>query len=191
MSENQKVLVSVVGAVAAHLLLLLGMAAFLALASIYGPQQADAAVISEEVTIMLEDLIPEVVDEKQKQYMRTSPDQQAEKKPENARFESDRDTLAATELAPRPDDPKAMEVPTLNGKREKPWLEMKKRKFVDGEFKEKSVNSIPVVPITARGIMRKFEPTPRAITPEALRQLNESRSMLEPDKAGKSTRRPE
>lgn len=190
MTENQKVLLSVVGAVAAHVLFLLGMAAFLALASVYGPQQADAAVIPEEVTIMLEDLIPEEVEEKQKQYMRTSADQQAKNKPENAKFESDRDTLAATELAPRPDDPNAMKVPTLDGEREKAWLELKKRKFVDGEFGEKSITSAPVVPVSARGAMRKFEPTPQPITPEALKP-EKSKSKIEPDKAEKLVRRPE
>jgi len=189
MSENQKILLSVVGAIAAHMLVLFGIAAFLALASVYGPQQAEAASVPEEVTIMLEDLIPEEV-EQQQQYLRTSPDQQAKTKPENAKFESDRDTLAATELAARPDDPKAMAVPTLDGKREKPWLELKKRKFVDGEFGEKSLSSVPVVPVTARGSMRKFEPTPQPITPEAMKPEN-SKSKLEPDKPEKLTRRPE
>ncbi len=187
MSDNQKVLLSVVGAVAAHVLFLLGLAVFFTLASVYGPQQADAAVIPEEVTIMLEDLIPE--DPEEKQYLRTSPDQQAQTKPENAKFESDRDTLAATELAPRPDDPKAMEVPTLDGEREKEWLEFKKRKFVDGEFEEKSLSSAPVVPVSARGAMRKFEPTPLPITQEM--KPEDSKSKIEPDKPEKLTRRPE
>ncbi len=194
MSENQKVLVSVVGAVAAHLLLLLGMAAFLALASVYGPQQAEAAAVPEEVTIMLEDLIPEELTEKEnkQQYLRTSPDQQAEEKPENAKFHSDRDTLEATELAARPDDPKAMAVPTLDGEREKAWLEMKKRKFVDGEFDEKSLSSRPVVPVNARGAMRKFEPTPQPISPEAMeKQQVDSKEKLKPDKPEKLIRRPE
>lgn len=193
MSENQKVLVSVVGAVAAHVLLLLGMAAFLALAAVYGPQRADAAVVPEEVTIMLEDLIPEPVTPKEnmQQYMRTSPDQQAKLKPENAKFHSDRDTLAASELAPRPDDPKAMAVPTLDGKREKAWLEMEDRKFVDGEFAETSASSVPVTPMTANGAMRKFQPSPQALTPDALKPPEDTKNKLEPDKAEKLTRRPE
>lgn len=186
MSENQKVLLSVVGAVAAHVLLLLGLAAFLALASEYGPQQAEAAAAPEEVTIMLEDLITEEVVEQEQQYMRTSADQQAEKAPEQAQFHSDRDTLAATELAPRPDDPKAMAVPTLDGKREKAWLEMKKRKFVDGEFDEKSLSSRPVVPRSASGAMKKFEPTP-----QPLEKPVDSNEKIKPDKAEKLTRRPQ
>ncbi|MCF6311338.1 MAG: hypothetical protein L3J39_02705 [Verrucomicrobiales bacterium] len=185
MSENQKMLVSVVAAVAAHMLLLAGIAAFLALASVYGPQKAEAAAVPEEVTIMLEDLISEEMEEDQPAYIRTSPDQQADRAPEMAKFESDRDTLAATELAPRPDDPKALEVPTLDGEREREVLEMKKRKFVDGEFEEKSLSSQPVVPMSVRGSMRKFEPTPQKIEPPV-----DSKEKLKPDKAEKLTRRP-
>lgn len=185
MSENQKVLVSMVAAVAAHMLLLVGIAAFLALASVYGPQKAEAAVVPEEVTIMLEDLISEEEEEKQPTYIRTSPDQQAKRAPEKARFESDRDTLAASKLAARPDDPKAMEVPTLHGEREREVLEMKKRKFVDGEFEEKSLSSQPVVPMSVRGSMRKFEPTPQKMEPPV-----DSKEKLKPDKAEKLTRRP-
>ncbi len=191
MSEKRKVLVAVVGAVAAHLLLLFTVAAFFTLASVYAPQQAKAAAVPEEVTIMLEDLIPEE-EKQQQQYLRTSPAQQADNKPEKPKFHSDRDTLAATELAPRPDDPKAMAVPTLDGKREKAWLEIEKRQFVDGDFDEKSLSSRPVVPVNVRGAMRKFEPTPQPLTAEALEQQQEdSKEKLKPDKPEKLTRRPE
>lgn len=127
-------MVSVLGALIAHLLLLVVIVLLLTLGGVVGPSESEAASEPQEVTIMISDLIPEPPQEEPgKQYVRTDPDQQADRPPESARFESDRDTLAATQMLPDPNAEAVKDMPTIAGRDDLPSLELRDREFAEGD----------------------------------------------------------
>lgn len=134
MSKNQKLLVAVTGALVAHLLVLIAAVVLLGFSGVLVPQKSAAASEPEEVKILLSDLIPEAPKEEPgRQYVRTDLDQQADRPPESARFESDRDTVATTQMLP---DPSAMAMegsPTIAGRPDMPSLELRDRDFSAGD----------------------------------------------------------
>jgi outer membrane biosynthesis protein TonB len=146
MSENQKVVISVLGAVVGHLLLFFLLALLFHVAAVMAPQNGHAATpkapAPEEVTILLADLMKQidvVPKELSQQYMRTDPDQESREKPENAPFHSDRNTRLTSPLPP---DPKSdLQAPTVKGRTDLPFFEIRDREFVDGEFLDKSAVS--------------------------------------------------
>lgn len=142
MSEQQKVFASLSGAVAVHVLLLMFVFGWMGTRSIGSSLRPDDAEFEEEpteVTILLKDLIeltevePPEPERPSRAFMDTSSNTPLAEAPENARFESDRNTRAATELLPS--DPSSQrDVPTTEGSSPLSHLVLRKEKFVDGEF---------------------------------------------------------
>lgn len=146
MSENQKVVISVLGAVVGHLLLFFLLALLFHVAAVMAPQTGQAATPKApapgEVTILLSELMKQIEvapKELSQQYMRTDPDQESRVKPENAPFHSDRNTLLTSQLPPKSD----LQAPTVKGRTDLPFIEIRDREFVDGEFLDKSAVSAP------------------------------------------------
>ncbi len=165
MTERQKVLFSIAGALVLHLLLLLALTIFLPIANALTPTLPKPAPPDEpeEITILLEDVIPEPEPEPEfeQQYARTFPDQESDIQPENAPFHSDRNTLAASELPPDPNGEKFL--PTVDGMKEVPWIELRDQDFQDGDFSDRpmAAPSQPSPPMTPQ--MR-----PPSITPDSI-----------------------
>lgn len=154
MSDNQKILISVLGAVIGHLLLFFLLAVLFTIASLLAPSRGEAAVPipapPEEVTILLSDFMEQIQmtpKEVTQQYMRTDADQESDVKPEDAPFHSDRNTLATSDRPP--DDPAAEERPSVAGREDLPFLEIRDREYVDGEFLDTSAPSAPSPQMTA------------------------------------------
>tara|TARA_R110002096_G_scaffold425551_2_gene634260 strand:- start:1050 stop:2366 length:1317 start_codon:yes stop_codon:yes gene_type:complete len=145
MSEQQKFFASVSGAVVAHLLLL--VLVFLMLSA----PRIESSVVREndaqrndpkEVTIIMGDLmdrleveppVPESDVEMARPFMSTDLNRPEDEAPENARFESDRNTSAASELAPDLSKPQ-QEGLTLKGDDKFPIFELENREYTDGEI---------------------------------------------------------
>ncbi|MCB1235503.1 MAG: hypothetical protein KDM91_10560 [Verrucomicrobiae bacterium] len=168
MSDNQKVIVSLLGAVVGHLLLLVLVGAFLFLTAMLAPQRTLAASVPEpeEVTVLLSDLLEQaelVPKELTQRYMRTDPDQEADRKPEDAAFHSDRNTLATSELAPDPAADKPL--PTIRGEDRLPIFDLRDRNFVDGDFKDASAASAPSAPSPAAPQTPSLETAPLVLPP--------------------------
>jgi TonB family protein len=108
MSKRKKITLAVVGSLLLHVFL------FLAVTGYYtifpppaNPKGADEKDNPPELTIL--DTPP---DQQQKQYVRTEDDQKTDQKPDNAPFESDKDTAAASEKQSNEQAP----LPTQDGK---------------------------------------------------------------------------
>ena len=153
MSDRQKVFISILGAAAGHLLLFLLIGVLLAVSSMLQPPSASAASPRiEEVTVMLSDLlenlekeeIPAPPEQDPQRYMRTDADQESPVKPENAPFHSDHNTLAASTRPPDPSAPDRM--PSVAGRDDLPFVEIRDRNYVDGEFLDASAASKPSAP---------------------------------------------
>ncbi|MCB1089324.1 MAG: hypothetical protein KDM63_19965, partial [Verrucomicrobiae bacterium] len=148
MSDSQKILFSILGAVVGHLLLFLLLGLLFAVSSLLAPQAGIAAIPAvpapEEVTILLSDLMEQVElkpKELTQRYMRTDPDQESAVKPKDAPFHSDRNTVLTSE---RPPDPSSdLEAPTVTSDVNLPVLEIRDRQFVDGDFLDQSATSAP------------------------------------------------
>lgn len=156
MSEQQKVFASLSGAFVVHVLLL---ALVFVLPSTRSIGSSMPAVPPEdaprEVTIVMGELLekmeveppepePEPEPEPQpepeldlldvaKPFMTTDLNRREAEAPENARFESDRNTSAATELLPDPGLPQE-EGPTTRGDSPLPYFHLQNRQFVDGRL---------------------------------------------------------
>ena len=147
MSDNQKVIISVLGALVGHLLLFLLLAVLFTLGNLLGSTSSQAATQEEpipEVTVMLAELLEDVEltpRELEQRYMRTDADQESEEKPENAPFHSDRNTIATSERTPDPSE--SEEMPAVNGRTDLPFVEIRDREYVDGDFLDRSLASAP------------------------------------------------
>ncbi len=134
MSKNQKLLVAVLGALVAHLLLLIAAVLLLGFSGVLVPQKSEAASKPEEVKILISELIPEAPKEEPgQQYVRTDPDQLSDSPPELARFESDRDTVATTQMLPDPSATPRQDSPTIAGRPDMASLELRDREFSEGD----------------------------------------------------------
>lgn len=162
MSETQKWMVSISGAVVGQLAVL----AFFYLI-IINPSavKLSAKVVSEtnEVTVMLSQMIdqaemappesPEEEEEKPeeeekeaeepptpeedlfaKAFINTDTNTARDEAPENAPFESDRNTTASTEFLPDPNEPSEV-GPTLRGEDQIKHLSLENQEYVDGEIR--------------------------------------------------------
>lgn len=151
MTESQKVFASLSGAVIAHLLFFIVVFLFLGMESVSsssGRTQPPEPEPPREVTVMLDELIefaqlepePEPIPEPgPKPFVSTELNRAEEVVPENPRFESDRNTSAATELLPNPELPQEY-GPTLNGEERIPNLELQNREFVEESAASNSVD---------------------------------------------------
>lgn len=157
MSDQQKIFASLSGAVAAHLLL------FLLLAVLLSTSKVDSALREppnksgpQEVTVMLSDLLDQVKTEEPEEEEKVGAEEKAEEIPEpeideprpfiatdlntpeaeapdDPKFESDRNTTAASEMMPNPNLPQR-EGPTTEGVLPIERLTLQKREYVDGEL---------------------------------------------------------
>ena len=93
----------------------------------------------EEVVVNLEEVLPQIVpapaqeqpkEPERKAFLNTYSNQESMVAPANAPFESDRNTVAMTEKAPA--DPKGEAVPTQDGEKKIPFLELQEHRYKDG-----------------------------------------------------------
>lgn len=142
MTESQKLFASLSGAVIAHLLFFIVVFLFLGMESVSSSSTGMPEPRSDaprEVTVMLDELIdfakiepePEpIVEPGPKPFIGTELNRAEENAPENPRFESDRNTSAATELMPNLDLPQTY-GPTLAGEEAITSLQLQNREFVE------------------------------------------------------------
>jgi len=142
MTESQKLFASLSGAVVAHLLFFIIVFLFLGMESVSSssarnPEQQQAA--PREVTVMLDELMefaqlepePELEPEPlPRSFISTDLNRREENAPENPRFESDRNTSAATELMPNFELPQ-QDGPTLEGEEVIPFLQLQNRDYIE------------------------------------------------------------
>jgi hypothetical protein len=155
MSESQKVWTSLAGTVVAHLLLLVLVFTMLSFRRVSLPSRAASAAMHQprEVLVAIGDLLeqarleepePEIPDPPAepdaleepapapRPFMATDLNAPEAAAPAGARFESDRNTSAATEIAPDRNAPQQSGAPTTVGDRPTPHLALANREFVDG-----------------------------------------------------------
>ncbi len=147
MSEQQKLFASVSGALVAHVIFLMAIVVLLTTRSASrDPDTGErgAAPQLQEVTVMMSDLmenlereIPEpqpTIDPKTgRKFVSTEANQEELEKPDRPRFESDRNTSAASKL--RPDELLPQEAgPTLVGSGSDSDLTLVDQKYSDGEI---------------------------------------------------------
>lgn len=142
MSEHQKIFTSLSGAFVAHLLLLVLIFVLLStrtVGSALRKGQEPPESRPREVTILLSEL-PEKIEvaspmPEARPFISTDLNRPEENAPEDPRFESDRNTTAASEL---PSDPEKSgeNVPTLDGDNPLPHLTLQNRDYREGELNE-------------------------------------------------------
>ena len=134
MSRSQKLLLSMLGSVLLHCLLAVMLLSGVLLPSMRATGDAETAAEPEEVVVLLSDILPEGLDgDREKMFVRTDPDSESAEAPPDPKFESDRNTLAATELPPEPDPDSIGAMPTIQGRVDFPGLELRDRDFTDGD----------------------------------------------------------
>lgn len=167
MSEAQKWLTSISGAIVGQVIVLLF---FMLL--INRPQateitdQADNA--PQEITIMLSELQtepelpepepepePEKQLEREKRFINTDANTAAEEAPKDATFESDRNTIASTRFKPNDSLPQE-EGPTTVGRDDAPTFELRDQELQDGEIQ----HSATPPPIKATIVPQPVQPEP-------------------------------
>lgn len=150
MSEPEKMVASLSGAFVAHLLLLLLVFAVPGTSSIGSSTRREPEKKTREVTVLMGDLMerlererpePEKKEEPEAPQPEPSPaslpfvatdlNRPEASAPEKARFESDRNTSAASRLRPDESLPQA-DTPTLAGESPLPHLTLANREFVEG-----------------------------------------------------------
>lgn len=118
-----------------------------------GSATGGQANVQEELVMSLEELIPQVIpvppeeaqEPEQKGYLSTDAKQESPTAPANARFESDRNTVAMTEKPAA--DPAGEAVPTQDGEKKIPFMDLQEHRYKDGEDGE-----IPRTPQVAPGM---------------------------------------
>lgn len=138
MSEHQKIFTSLSGAVVAHLLLLVVIFLFLSANRSESSNPAGNPSVPEppkEITILMGDLMKTVEVEKSglssRDFVSTDLNEDEANAPEKARFESDRNTRAASEWKPDEILPRE-KGPTLVGSSEAEQFTLQDRRFSDG-----------------------------------------------------------
>lgn len=181
MSDSQKMFASVSGAFIAHLLLLVLILILPNTASVGSsgtrPQPRERP---KEVTVMMGDLMerlererlekkpeppkPEPPKVESRPFVATDLNRPEASAPENARFESDRNTSAASQL--RPDEllPQERDSPTLVGNSPLPHLTLANRDYQEGPLKETSAAATSAAPVSAASaaVVPPAPPTPPA-----------------------------
>ncbi len=111
MSDRKKIIYAIVGSLILHVIIILGVGKVIALwPDVSAPVQKPDET-PPELTV-LDEPPPDEPKSQQRQYLRTNDDQKTDKAPDNAAFESDKDTAAASEKPATGTQP----VPTQEGK---------------------------------------------------------------------------
>jgi len=165
--DASKHAIAVAGSVLLNLTALYLVGLFLTLGGSGSAPPAEQRV--NEVVVSLEELMPEIEAPPEeepagKSYLETYANQESEKAPENARFESDRNTLALTDQPAA--DPQAEAVPTQDGEEKIPFLELQEHRYRDGPDGEipESAASAPGVPVPPSSAVQM--PQEEAVEPE-------------------------
>lgn len=208
MSESQKMFASVSGAFIAHLLLLV-LVLLLPNATSVGSSAArekNRADRPREVTILMGDLMerlereriekkpeppkPEVPKSESRAFVATDLNPPEAVAPENARFESDRNTTAASRL--RPDENLPQEkTPTLAGTSPLPQLTLANRDYIAGALDQPPASpaaAMPLAPTT--GAFPAAAPAPAAVPVAALPEPRQAETPS-PDETGPREQGPE
>ncbi len=168
-SDTQKSLLAILASVLINLLVLYVIGWWLLIEAGLQPAYPEKKEPElNEVVVSLEDLLPEIVEtetaeDKTKSYLETYQNQETEAAPENALFESDRNTKAMTEkLAVNPVDGA---VPTQDGD-DIPVLETQDHNFVDGPDKEISQSTDAAAGAPATPQTMPQPPSPDTTSPQ-------------------------
>jgi len=148
MSEQQKFFASVSGALIVHVLLLVVVFLLLSTGSVgsaslnpprpeEGPKEIviDISELMERFKVEPPMQEPEPAPVLSRPFMSTDTNRPEAEAPENAVFESDRNTTAASELAPEPNQPQR-DGPTLAGDDRFDVFELETREYTDGEISQ-------------------------------------------------------
>lgn len=148
MSEQQKFFASVSGALIVHVLLLVVVFLLLSTGSVgsaslnpprpeEGPKEIviDISELMERFNVEPPMQEPEPASVLSRPFMSTDTNRPEADAPENAVFESDRNTTAASELAPDPNQPQR-DGPTLAGDDRFDVFELETREYTDGEISQ-------------------------------------------------------
>jgi outer membrane biosynthesis protein TonB len=108
MSDRKKITLAIAGSLVLHIILILSAGEVVRLWPA-APIEASQEKTMPELTLL--DSPPSQTDQK-RQYLRTNDDQKTDKKPDDAMFESDKDTAAASEKEAKTGAP----IPTQDGK---------------------------------------------------------------------------
>jgi outer membrane biosynthesis protein TonB len=107
--------------------------------------------------------------------MRTDADQESETKPEDAPFHSDRNTRAMSNLPPDPTAPDR--IPNVAGRDDLPFIEIRDRNYVDGDFQDASAVSQPSAPTLPSPLSAAASlPVPLPMLPDDLSKPQESKA---------------
>lgn len=180
-NERRRTLVALGISILAHLVIIL-LVAFLLGFRLPPPMPEE-----EEPVVELTIEPPPPVPAKDKpQYVDTNPAQAVEKPPENAPFESDNNTVAASELPAQGNAP----VPTMEGK-ETQGLEMENRDYVAGiKPQQAAPPSVPTRPTETTPPQPTPQPTAAQASPSPMstpRQTSQL-ALLEPPKPRETPR---
>src|SRR5277367_2899255 len=96
MSDRNKIILAIVGSLVLHVIIILGLGKVIALWPVDSVAVQKPDESPPELTV-LDEPAPDEPKQEQRQYLRTNDDQKTDKKPDNAEFESDKDTAAASE----------------------------------------------------------------------------------------------
>ncbi len=166
--ERRENLAALLASVLIHLLLILGVALFLLRAS-RGPVSPPEALEDEPVRLTI--LPPAPKPTPKPQFIATPKRENLERRPsKDAAFESDNDSLAASEAPPTGAEP----IPSQEG-REEPGLQFQDQQYTAGRLEQPSPAVQQTQPATAAEIPPEAEaqPTPR---------LTQDLALLEPPK---------
>jgi TonB family protein len=121
MSDRKKITLAIAGSLVLHVILILGAGEAVRLWPA-APVEASQEKTMPELTLL--DSPPPQQTEQKRQYLRTNDDQKTDKKPDDAMFESDKDTAAASEKEAKNGAP----IPTQDGK-EMPDIGFKNERY--------------------------------------------------------------
>ena len=122
----------------------------------YTAEDSEETPVEQEIALLPEIVIEENRDEPEhRAYVRTTQNERAADAPEDAAFESDRNTVAASELPPEVDGLENM--PTQEGV-ELPTLEMADRELAEGEIADDATIPIAAVEIVEPQLAPEITP---------------------------------
>ncbi len=168
--ERRETFAALVASVLIHLLLILGVAWFLlrAATSVVPPKPL------EEEPVRLTILPPEPKPTPKPQFIATPKQENLERRPnKDAAFESDNDSLAASQAAPSGAEP----IPTQEG-REEPGLQFQEQQYTAGKLDQPAI-AVPQTQPAAAAAATEAPPEPEA---KPTPRLTQDLALLEPPK---------
>jgi outer membrane biosynthesis protein TonB len=167
--ERRETLAALAASVVIHLLLILGVALFLLRAATSGVPPKPLEDEPVRLTILPPEPKPTPKPTPKPQFLATPKQETLERKPaKDAAFESDNDSLAASESAPSGAEP----IPSQQG-REEPGLQFQEQKYNAGKLDQPAVAIQQAQPAAAAPPEPEAKPTPR---------LTQDLALLEPSK---------